>query len=60
MSYKEIANILLNAKRPIDVFGNISLEEVKKKYKSMVKKCHPDLFSEEEREAATPPQYMVA
>lgn len=53
MSYKEIANILLNAKRPIDVFGDISLEEVKKKYKSMVKKCHPDLFSEEEREAAS-------
>lgn len=53
MFLKEIANILLKAKRPIDVFGDLSLEEVKKKYKQMVKKCHPDLFKDEEKEMAS-------
>ena len=53
MSKEEIRDLLLSAARPIDVFGDISLDEVKKKYKSMVKKCHPDLFGEEEQDMAT-------
>ncbi|MBR4178655.1 MAG: protein kinase family protein [Bacilli bacterium] len=53
MSTEEISNILLNANRPIDVFGDLSLEEVKKKYKLMVKKCHPDLFSNDKKDMAS-------
>ena len=53
MSKDEIAKILLRAKRPVDVFGDLSLDEVKKAYKSMVKKCHPDLFKDFEKEEAT-------
>ena len=53
MSIKEIADLLINAKRPIDVFGDITLDELKKKYKSLIKICHPDLESEDYKEMAT-------
>ena len=53
MSKDEVARILLKAKRPIDVFGDISLDEVKKSYKTMIKKCHPDLYKDREKDEAT-------
>ncbi len=48
MSCKEIAQLLLEATRPLDVFGNISKEEIKKKYKKMAKICHPDMADKSE------------
>lgn len=43
MSIEEIGSTLANAKRPIDVFGKCSDIELKKKYRSLAKKCHPDV-----------------
>ena len=43
MSFEEIADILLKAKRPIDVFGDVDIEEIKKTYKRIMKICHPDI-----------------
>lgn len=43
MSIKEIANLVLNANRAIDVFGDGDENDVKRVYKSYVKICHPDL-----------------
>lgn len=53
MSIKEIGQILINANRPIDVFGNVSLDEIKKKYKNYARITHPDLASEEDKELAS-------
>lgn len=52
MSIEEIAELLVNAKRPIEVFGGTTKEEVKKKYKYYVKICHPDLVIDSAKEAA--------
>lgn len=43
MKIQDIVNILEYAKRPIDVFGGSSKEDVKKRYKEFIKICHPDL-----------------
>lgn len=47
MSIETINNSLKLATRPIEFFGNISKEEVKKKYRMCAKYCHPDLVSDE-------------
>lgn len=52
MSLKEVSNLLLNATRALDVFGDVSEEDVKKKYKSFVKICHPDLVKDNEKKLA--------
>ena len=52
MSLKEIANLLLNAERPVEIFGDISKEEIKKKYRSLAKICHPDIAPENEKDLA--------
>ncbi len=52
MSFEEIASLLNDAKRPIDVFGYIDEEEIKKKYKSLVKKCHPDIVKDKYKSIA--------
>ena len=43
MSIKEIADLVLNANRAIDVFGEGDENDIKKVYKKYVKVCHPDL-----------------
>lgn len=52
MSFKEIVDLLVSAKRPIDVFGDGDVEEVKKRFRAMVKICHPDLALDSEKELA--------
>ena len=52
MSFKEIADLILKARRPIDIFGDVSLDEMKKNYKAIVKKCHPDIVRSEDRDMA--------
>jgi len=52
MSLKEIADILINAKRPIDVFGYVSEEEIKKQYKKYIKICHPDIVGDKYKKLA--------
>lgn len=42
MGIEEIYEVLKTAKRPIDVFGDYSEEEIKKKYIAAIKICHPD------------------
>lgn len=52
MSIKEIADLLLNAKEPEDVFEGNTKEEIKKSYRNLAKICHPDKVSENEKELA--------
>ena len=52
MSIKEVSEILRNAKRPINVFGGNSEEEVRKKYRELAKVCHPDLATSEYKDVA--------
>lgn len=52
MSLKEIANLLLDVQRPLDIFGDVDEEQLKKIYKSYVKKCHPDIVKEEQKDLA--------
>lgn len=47
MSIKEIADIILNTKEPEEIFEGTTLEEIKKSYRSLAKKTHPDIVSEE-------------
>ncbi len=52
MSPKEITSILKNVIRPIEFFGDVSLEEVKQKYRMYSKDCHPDLVPIQNQEIA--------
>ena len=51
MSIKEITELLINAKRPIEIFGS-NENEIKKVYRNYAKICHPDLAKEEEKALA--------
>lgn len=51
MSIKEITELLINAKRPIEIFGS-NENEIKKVYRNYAKICHPDLSKEEEKALA--------
>ena len=53
MSIKSINELLVNSSRPIDVFGNGDVNEIKRKYREFAKKIHPDLVSEEDYELAS-------
>ena len=49
MSVKEIYELLLKAKRPIDFFGKVSDEsELKTYYRKYAKLTHPDIANGEE------------
>lgn len=45
MTLQEIYNKLLSAKRPFDFFGDVTLEELKKAFRTYAKKIHPDTAS---------------
>lgn len=51
MSIKEIADLLMNAKRPHEVFGT-NENEIKNIYRKYAKICHPDLAKDYEKELA--------
>ena len=53
MSIEDVSKLLINASRPIDVFGNVSEKEIKKKYKEYAKITHPDLVGASKSELAT-------
>ncbi len=52
MSFKEAVDILTSSKRPIEVFGEGTEEKIKKRYRSYVKICHPDIVSNECKDLA--------
>lgn len=52
MSPEEITKLLSKVVRPIEFFGNISLEEVNEKYRAYSKDCHPDLVPIQKQESA--------
>ncbi len=52
MSFKEAVDILTSAKRPFEVFGGYSEEEIKKSYHGYVKICHPDIVNNEYKDMA--------
>lgn len=52
MSIKEISQLLKKAKRPIQLFGPGTKEEVNAVYKKYVKVCYPDFFEGEAKELA--------
>lgn len=53
MSIKEVDSLLKRAIRPIDVFGNVDEDKIKKIYWDLAKSCHPDLVSADQKEKAT-------
>lgn len=54
MTVKQIYEKMLQAKRPIEFFGEITTEEeLKKTYKNYAKKLHPDIVSEKDQYIAT-------
>lgn len=52
MSINEISERLINSKRPIDFFGDITDEQIKKEYRKYARICHPDLASAENKKIA--------
>lgn len=52
MSFEEIAEILINANRPIDVFGDVDKDSVNKTYKRIMKICHPDKVDADHKDLA--------
>lgn len=54
MTVKQIYEKLLQAKRPIEFFGEMSIaDELKKAYKQYAKKIHPDIVSDKDRYIAS-------
>ena len=53
MSLKEISELLINARRPIDVFGNKDEETIKKTYRKYARITHPDLHPDSDKELAS-------
>lgn len=52
MSIKEIADLLLNASEPEDVFIGQTKDEIKKEYRKLAKICHPDIAPPNEKDIA--------
>lgn len=49
MYVKEIYKKIIEASRPIEIFGDVSKEEIKKVYHSIAKQCHPDIVPEDQK-----------
>lgn len=52
MSIEKIKEALELCKRPLDFFGDVSLEEISKKYRKYARYCHPDLVTGSQKELA--------
>jgi len=50
MDIEKIYKKLINASRPIEIFGDISKEQIKKVFREFAKKCHPDKQPSDKRE----------
>lgn len=52
MSIEEIKKVLEMCTRPLDFFGDVSLDEISKKYKKYARHCHPDIAPPDKKELA--------